>query len=200
MNEELLVSYLMLGRQMERYKTLRNYSIRKLEGDLLGTGHSCYYSIGYYEDHTHHWHEATTCLDPQMAESLRAFWSRCFRLEAEQEYVLRMPASEAMIHCGKHGHLQRLKITSHRAERSDGSFYVYFRVLFPSETSDTWYAPGYTYSEVGLYERKGNLYGELPDLSENPEEIQESVKQIQHDLNEILTKAGATTIDVDPFK
>ncbi len=166
------------------------HSIKKLEDGYL--------SIGYQTD-AGEWHETQRCLDPQMAESLRRELSRMFYVEFDREYVLRMPASEAMMSCRRHGHLQRIKVQAHTSTHSDGSTYVWFNILFPSETTGEWYASGYTYSEVGLYHGRGGLYGYLPDLSEDPAEIQAYVEKVRQDLDAILTNAGAMKIDPGVF-
>jgi hypothetical protein len=118
-------------------------------------------------------------------------------IEMDREYILRMPCSEAMMHARKHGHLQRLKIIRHELPQSNDTTWTHFQVLFPSEITGEWYASGYTYGEVGLYHQGDGLYGYLPDLAEEPEKIQAQAAQVAHDLDVILTNAGAVTININ---
>lgn len=88
------------------------------------------------------------------------------------EYTLRMPASEAMIACRKHGELQPLRVKSYTREWGKG-WNVQFR-----GRDGRWYDSGYTYSECGLYRDGDSLYGYLPDLSDDPQEFKRQTAEV----------------------
>lgn len=138
-----------------------------------------------------------------------------FRVEENKPYVLRMPCSEAMMSLRAHGHLQLLRVRSYEA--SWGTDYAIdfgerFVFNYPNDPGDfsghyaditellqnlnnvQWRAPGYTYSEVGLFRDEEGLYGYLPNMNEEPEEIQRQAAALTESLMVIFHNANAERI------
>jgi hypothetical protein len=117
-------------------------------------------------------------------------------------YTLRMPASEVMIHMGRHGTLQTLTVERHNPKYAV-SRYTPFQVLFlnPQEKGEKFWPSGCSLSECGIYQIYGDtpeedlLYAYPPDVTETPEQVQKQTAEAQRALAEVLDKAGAVKVE-----